>query len=46
MKCKKCQLVEMLVKSINKNTIEYICKKCGTTIKETINNNKSNNIGK
>jgi hypothetical protein len=38
MKCKKCQLVEMLVKSVNKDTIEYICKKCGAVEKATRNN--------
>lgn len=37
MKCPKCRLVEMLVKSVNNNIVEYICKKCGNTTKTEIN---------
>jgi len=34
MKCPKCNMVEMLIKSVQNNTVEYICKKCGNTTKE------------
>lgn len=37
MKCPQCKLVEMLVKKVEGNEVEYICKKCGTTVKEVIN---------
>lgn len=36
MKCPQCKLVEMLVKCVKDNTVEHICKKCGTTVKEDI----------
>ena len=36
MKCPQCKLVEMLVKNVKDNTVEHICKKCGTTAKEEI----------
>lgn len=38
MKCPQCKLVEMLVKSVNEkeNEVEYICKRCGTTVKDEI----------
>lgn len=34
MKCPQCKLVEMLVKNVKDNTVEYICKKCGNIVKE------------
>ena len=34
MKCPQCKLVEMLVKGVKDNTVEHICKKCGSTVKE------------
>lgn len=36
MKCPQCKLVEMFVKSVKDNTVEYICKKCGGTVKEEL----------
>ena len=36
MKCPQCKLVEMLVKCVKDNTVENMCKKCGTTVKEEI----------
>lgn len=42
MKCRQCKLVEMMVKNINTNTVEYICKKCGKIVKETIKDENSN----
>lgn len=36
MKCPKCRLVEMLVKSVKNDTVEYVCKKCGNTVKAEI----------
>jgi phage FluMu protein Com len=36
MKCPKCKLVEMLVKSIENDQITYVCKKCGTTVKKPV----------
>lgn len=40
MKCPQCKLVEMFVKNVKDNTVEHICKKCRTTVKEEIS--KSN----
>lgn len=34
MKCPQCRLVEMLVKNVKDNVVEYVCKKCGNTVKE------------
>ena len=36
MKCPQCKLVEMLVKKVNDDNVEYVCKKCGKTIKKNI----------
>lgn len=36
MKCPQCRLVEMLVKNVKDNTVEYVCKKCGKTVKEEL----------
>lgn len=36
MKCPQCRLVEMLVKKVKDNTVEYVCKKCGKTAKEEL----------
>ncbi len=36
MKCPQCKLVEMFVKNIKDNTVEYMCKKCGITVKEEL----------
>ena len=36
MKCPQCKLVEMLVKCVKDNTVEHICRKCGTTVKKEI----------
>lgn len=33
MKCPQCKLVEMLVKNVKDNIVEYVCKKCGNTVK-------------
>lgn len=38
MKCPQCKLVELLVKKVNDNTREYVCKKCGKTVKEELEN--------
>ena len=42
MKCPKCKLVEMLVKSIENDQINYVCKKCGTTAQEEVPKEESN----
>lgn len=36
MKCPQCRLVEMLVKNVKDNTVEYVCKKCGKTAKKEL----------
>lgn len=44
MECQQCKLVEMLVKKVDGDIVEYVCKKCGNTHKETlINKNKNSN---
>lgn len=34
MKCPQCKLVEMLVKCVKDNSVEYVCKKCGNKTQE------------
>ena len=38
MKCPQCELVEMLVNKVDeeKNQMEFICRKCGTTVIDEI----------
>lgn len=36
MDCPQCKIVEMMVQSVKDNTVEFICKKCGQTVKEEI----------
>ena len=36
MECPQCKIVEMMVKSVKDNTVEFICRKCGKIIKEEI----------
>lgn len=38
MKCPQCELVEMYVQNVDteNNKVEYMCKRCGTTIVEDL----------
>lgn len=34
MKCPQCRLVEMMVKKVYDEKVEYVCKKCGKLLEE------------